>query len=209
MEQATVRVVLSTASMLAHGLELLLKTQQDTELHVLSADEGRDPMTIARLEPDVVVMDLRGPADADVMRRLRTEYPDIAVVAVCAEDQQIHDALRSDAAAVVTESDPPRALASSVVCVAAGVRVFSPRAWQRIPVPPPDLIDRVARLDEDARRLLASLATGASYAELAAQERVSERTLKRRVARLQRELSVRSRVELAAIAGACGIAPLR
>jgi DNA-binding NarL/FixJ family response regulator len=100
-------VVADDQSAVREGLVTLLTTMPDVEV-VGSAGDGEAAVAlVARLTPDVVLMDLRMPRTdgIEATRRVRDRHPSTQVVVLTtyADDESILDALRAGAIGYLTK----------------------------------------------------------------------------------------------------------
>jgi DNA-binding NarL/FixJ family response regulator len=117
------------------------------------------------------------------------------------------EALRAGAAGFLPKTATPEALVLPLLAVLDG--------WSVVPEPllrqlladaaPAQGQGIAARLTSEDRRLWRLVAAGTSTVDIATTLHVSERTVKRLVAGLLRQLKVASRVEAAALAGRVGL----
>ncbi|MBL7253173.1 response regulator [Paractinoplanes lichenicola] len=160
-----------------------------------------------RLEPDVVVMDVRMPGidGIEATRRLAgAEVPrpvKVLVVTTFNIDEYVYRALRAGASGFLLKDAPPAQLLHGIRTVAAGAALLAPEVTRQ-------LIGRYAtriRAADDvpgdlpltARELevLRLIATGLSNAEIAETLVISHETVKTYVSRILTKLGLRDRVQ--------------
>jgi DNA-binding NarL/FixJ family response regulator len=202
-----IRVLLADdQDMVRAGFRLILSTERDIEV-VGEATDGEEAVAAARrLQPDVVLMDIRMPRldGISATRRLLTGSPFLTRVVVLTTfdvDSYVYDALRAGASGFLLKNAPPEDLVHAIRVVADGAALLDPAVTRRVieefartpapQAPPPD----VKRLTERELEVLHLLARGLSNAEIASSLFVSEATVKTHVARLLDKLGLRDRVQ--------------
>ena len=183
------------------GLRALLEA--DAELEVV-ADVGSGDEALQALDrlvttgegvPDLVLMDLNlgdGSGGIETTRRLRTQHPDVQVLAVTTFDAEadVVGALEAGASGYVLKDAPTEALLDAVREAAAGRSVLSPEVQQL-------LVRRMAEprtaLSPRETEILEVLATGATNREAAKRLFISESTVKTHLVHLYEKLGVESR----------------
>jgi DNA-binding NarL/FixJ family response regulator len=156
-----------------------------------------------RLEPDVVLMDVRMPDMDGIQATRRMPKQKVLILTTFGLDEYIIEALRAGASGFLLKDAPVDELLSAVRAVAAGDAQLSPAVTKR-------LLDQVARrlpaaVDHDDARLqeltareqdvLRLLAVGMSNAEIGEALIVSEATVKTHVSAVLSKLGLRDRVQ--------------
>jgi DNA-binding NarL/FixJ family response regulator len=171
------------------------------------AVDGREAIElVARLCPDVVLMDIRMPAvdGIEATRRLVRAHPavKILVLTTYGADEYVYEALRAGAAGFMLKMDSPPRLVDAVRVVAGGEALLTPEITRRLidryvtgepphrPAPP-----GLAELTEREREVLNQIARGLSNAEIARELYVGEGTVKTHVVRILAKLGLRDRVQ--------------
>jgi DNA-binding NarL/FixJ family response regulator len=166
---------------------------------------------IARLEPDVVLLDvhLPGGGGQDVVSDITGTHPRVRFLALSASDapEDVIAVIRAGARGYVTKTISGAELADAVRRVAGGDAVFSPRlagfvldafAGETPPpagtgAPEPDELDQLTPRE---REVLRHIARGYMYKEVAAQLHISVKTVEAHVSAVLRKLQLSSRHEL-------------
>jgi DNA-binding NarL/FixJ family response regulator len=156
-----------------------------------------------RLDPDVVLMDVRMPDMDGIEATRRMPKQKILILTTFGLDEYIIEALRAGASGFLLKDAPVEDLLSAVRAVAAGDAQLSPAVTKR-------LLDQVARrlpaaVDHDdalleeltarERDVLRLLAVGMSNAEIGEALVVSEATVKTHVSSVLGKLGLRDRVQ--------------
>ncbi len=218
----TVRVLLvDDQRVVRDGLTLLLGLLPGIEC-VGSAEDGEQALdAVARLQPDVVLMDLRMPRmdGIEATRRIRAEHPSVAVLALTtyADDESVVGALRAGARGYLTKDAGAEDIARAVAAVASGQMVLDPAAQARVvanidersPASESTASRAGVLPDELTRReaeILGLIADGLSNAEIARRLFVSEATVKTHINHIFAKTGARDRAQAVAYAYRAGLA---
>jgi DNA-binding NarL/FixJ family response regulator len=196
------------------GFRMILRSDPGLEV-VGEAGDGVEALAEAkRLNPDVVLMDVRMPKldGIEATRRLMRlpDPPRVLVLTTFDLDEYVFAALRAGASGFLLKDAPEEQLLAAVRVAADGGALFSPAVTRRLierfvalgdPAPPPGLEDLTAREVE----VLRLLARGHSNAEIAGQLVVSEHTVKTHVARVLGKLGLRDRTQAVVAAYESGL----
>ncbi len=188
------------------GLRTYLSTRPGLEVVGEAADGKEAVAKAARLQPDVVLLDLVMPrgGGVDVIRRLRAagERPRVVVLTSFAGDDQVVEAVRAGAAGYLLKDVPPGELEAAIRLVHQGGVKLDPSVVGSLMAevagasPPRGLDELTAR----ERQVLTLLAEGRSNRELAAQLYVSEKTVKTHVSSILAKLRLTDRTQAALFA---------
>ncbi|MFF0310255.1 response regulator [Streptosporangium sp. NPDC004379] len=191
------------------GLRMILEAAGDIVV-VGEARGGDEAVTaVARLRPEVVLMDVRMPGTDGLTAAARVlaapGAPKVVMLTTFDLDEYVHEALRLGAVGFLLKDTPPRELAAAVRTVAAGQAMLSPTVTKRLIT---SFVDRAPSRAETARDRLASLtareedviralARGLSNAEIGRELRLAEATVKAHVSRVLAKLGLTNRVQAA------------
>ncbi|WP_460302326.1 response regulator [Actinocorallia aurea] len=199
-----IRILVADDHALARsGLAAMLGVQPDMEIAGEAADGLQAVAETRRLEPDVVLMDIRMPGldGIEATRRIRAAgavKPAVLVLTTFDLDRYVYEALRAGASGFLLKDAPPGQLAEAVRTVAAGQSLLAPavtrRLIERFLSVPPSGGDGLTPLTEREREVLTLLARGASNAEIAGGLHLSEATVKTHVSRILAKTGLRDRV---------------
>ena len=182
------------------GVRAFLQLQPGIEV-VGEADGGETALAVAaKLEPDVILMDLLMP-DGDgitALRELRQAQPAAKVLVLSSyiDDAQVFGAIQAGAAGYQLKDIQPDALADAIRDVNAGRPSLHPEAQAR-------LMHRTegraagSSLTPRERDVLRLLAEGFANKEIAARLVVSEKTVKTHVSSILGKLGVQDRTQAA------------
>jgi DNA-binding NarL/FixJ family response regulator len=220
-EPAPTRILLvDDQPMLRMGYRMILDAQPDLNV-VGEADNGLEAIELTnRLEPDVVLMDVRMPHldGVQATERIVASGSDsrIIILTTFDLDEYAYGALRAGASGFLLKDAPPPDMLSAIRAVATGDAVVAPSVTRRLlsqfarhlPAPdqladPPD--SRLETLTPRERELLIEVARGLSNAEIADRLVVSEATVKTHVGRILSKLGLRDRVQIVVFAYETGL----
>ena len=212
----TLRLLLvDDQAMVRAGFRMILEAEPDLRVIGEAADGSDAVAAAARLQPDVVLMDIQMPRTDGIeatRRIIAAAAPTRVIILTTFErDEYIFAALRTGASGFLLKNAPPEELIHAVRVVAGGDALLAPSVTRRIiedytgrdPVHPPSA--DLDRLTDREREVLILLATGKSNAELAATLIVGEGTIKTHVSNVLSKLGLRDRVQAVVYAYETGI----
>ena len=187
------------------GLRMLCEHSPDLEV-VGEAENGHEAVRlVARLAPDVVLMDLRMPGVDGITAtaRISAAHPAVRVLVLTTfdDDEHLYPALSAGAQGFLGKDAPPGDLLDAVRRTAAGESPFSQEVLRRL-VSTAVEAHRPARdtgvgLTPRERDVLALVADGLSNAEIADRLHVAVTTVKTHVTSLMTKTGADNRVRLA------------
>jgi DNA-binding NarL/FixJ family response regulator len=213
-----VKVVLADDQELVRtGFRMILRAEPDLEVVGEAADGDDAVALVARLRPDVVLMDIRMPrldglaATRKILAQPATRTR-VLILTTFDEDAYVFEALRAGASGFLLKTVPADQLVAGVREVAAGEALLAPAITRRLierfaealepdPTPPPGYDELTAR----EREVFLLLARGLSNAEIAAELVVESSTVKTHVAAVLSKLGVRDRVGAVVVAYESGL----
>jgi DNA-binding NarL/FixJ family response regulator len=212
-----IRVLIADDQALVRGgFHSILAGQDDIEVVGETADGNETVELVERLQPDVVLMDIRMPGidGLEATRRIvaRGIATRVLVLTTFDVDDYVYEAMKAGASGFLLKTAPPRQLADAVRTVAAGDALLAPSITRRLVEqfvrrPPPGTTVPVAleELTERERGVLRLLARAFSNAEIAAELVVSEATVKSHVNRILTKLNLRDRAQAIVLAYETGL----
>jgi DNA-binding NarL/FixJ family response regulator len=227
-------LIVDDHAMLRAGFRTILGTQSDIEV-VGEAGTGAEAVTAAaRLQPDVITMDVQMP-DMDGVEATRRIVADpeitasVAIVTTFDRDDYLFQALEAGAGGFLLKNAGPEELITAVRALAAGDGILAPEVTRRVlarfaasaapggaprstgvsePVGGPSLSEPPLSepLTEREGEVLALMADARSNAEIANALFIGEATVKTHVSRVLQKLGARDRVQAVVIAHRHGLA---
>ncbi|WP_269856302.1 response regulator transcription factor [Streptomyces sp. RPT161] len=212
------RVVLADDQVLVRaGFRALLDAQPDIEVVGEAADGQEALRQVARLKPDVVLMDIRMPVlDGLAATRRITGDPaltDVKVVILTTFelDEYVFEAIRSGATGFLVKDTEPDELLRAVQAAVAGDALLSPGVTRRLIAEfaarskEPAAAEGMEQLTEREREVMALVGIGLSNDEIARRLVVSPLTAKTHVSRAMVKLGARDRAQLVVLAYESGL----
>ncbi|MEV3981987.1 response regulator transcription factor [Nonomuraea sp. NPDC049758] len=202
-------LVVDDEALVRSGLRMILEAAGEIVVVGEAADGDGAVAAVARLRPEVVLMDVRMPGTDGLTAAARIlaapDAPKLIMLTTFDLDEYVHEALRLGAVGFLLKDTPPRDLAAAVRTVAAGQAMLSPTVTKRLIG---SFVDRAPSRAESARRRLAALtareedviravARGLSNAEIGRELRLTEATVKAHVSRVLSKLALANRVQAA------------
>jgi DNA-binding NarL/FixJ family response regulator len=203
----TIRVVVADDQMLVRGgFRMILDARDDIEVVGEAGDGDEAVRIVTRLEPDVVLMDVRMPGvdGLEATRRLVDggSGSRIVILTTFDVDEYVFAALRAGASGFMLKDVRPDELVEGVRVVARGDALLAPSVTRRLldrfvgALPNPDDAPPAPDvLTEREVEVLALVAGALSNTEIAERLYVSEPTVKTHVSSLLRKLGLRDRVQ--------------
>ena len=215
----SVRILIADDQALVRaGFRMILDAEED--LAVLGeASDGLEAVAMAgRLEPDVVLMDIRMPELDGIQATRRIieaagERP-VRVLMLTTFDlnEYVYEALRAGASGFLLKDVPPEQLVAGIRVISEGEALLAPSITKRLiqefaaagpaQVEPPRGLDELTSRELEVFKLLAR---GLSNAEIAKALFVSETTVKTHVAHVLMKLELRDRVQAVVLAYETGL----
>ena len=211
----TIRVLLADdEALLRGGISMILGAQPDIDVVGEAADGAEAVEQARRLNPDVVLMDIRMPGmdGLEATRRLMLNgAPKVVVLTTFDLDEYVYEAMRAGAVGFLLKTAPPAELAGAVRAAVRGDALLAPEVTRRLldefargPAPGA-LPSRLEELTEREREVLLHIGRGLSNGEIASTLIVSEATVKTHVNRIFAKLGLRDRVQAVVLAYETGL----
>ena len=214
-----IRVLLvDDQALFREGLQTLLSVHKDIEV-VGQACNGREAVEVAaRVEPDVVLMDVRMPVLDGVRAThlLKKARPGCKVIVLTTfdDDEFIFDALRVGAVGYLLKDVASAQLVEAIRAAARGESILEPSVAAKViaefsrvssMVQSAQMEGLVEPLTEREGEILSLIAQGASNKEIASQLYIAEGTVKNHVTSILGKLGVRDRTQAALKARELGL----
>ena len=199
----TIRVLLvDDQPLLRTGFRMILSAEPDLQIVGEAPDGAAGVEAARRLNPDVVLMDIRMPGmDGIAATRLLAgpgvEDPvKVLILTTFGLDEYVVEALRAGASGFLLKDAPPEDLVDAIRIIAGGEALLAPSVTRR-------LLDTVAsRLPPAHENSIPALAELTDRAEKLV---VGETTIKTHVSRVLAKLDLRDRVQAVILAYETGL----
>jgi DNA-binding NarL/FixJ family response regulator len=217
-EEHSIRVVVADDQDLARdGLRTILQAAPGIEVVGEAADGEQAVAVSARLQPDVLLMDIRMPImdGLEATRRVTAageNAPRVLVITTFDLDQHVYAALRAGSSGFVLKNIPREDLVAAVRVVANGEALITPSVTRRLieefarrTGPDPQQSALLDRLTARELEVLELVAKACSNAEIADRLVVAQRTVKTHVSSVLMKLNLRDRVQAVVFAYESGL----
>lgn len=198
------------------GLQTILSADEELEV-VGTAHNGEEALAmVAKLEPDLVLMDLKMPEMDGVLatRKITDEHPDIYVLVLTTydDDEWIFDAIRSGAAGYLLKDTPPGELIKSIKGTLQGKSFIDPQVAGKLLAEYAENFGKSQppthyTFTERERDILTLLSQGLSNSEIAEKLFLAEGTVRNYTSVLLKKLGVADRTQAAILAIRYGLVP--
>jgi len=197
------------------GFRVVLDAEPDLEVVGEAADGTAALEASAKLEPEVVLMDIRMPNldGIEATRRIAAGNgsPRVLILTTFDLDDYVYEALRAGASGFLLKDARAEELVHAILTVAAGDALLSPTITRRLIEsytrrPPPSTQPApLAELTPRELEVLRLVARGLSNADIARQLVVSDATVKTHVARIFSKLDLHDRAQAVVVAYESGL----
>lgn len=202
-DSAVTALIVDDQELVRSGLSLILRARHGIVVVGECSDGDEVLDAVARLQPDVVVMDLRMKRVGGIeATRLLTESggPPVLALTTFNDDELLSSVLRSGAAGFVLKDSPAEELIRAVRSVGSGNGYLDPAVTARVlstyrstaaaPAVPDVSLDELTPREKDVLTLIAK---GHTNAEIADKLFISGLTVKTHIGRIFTKLGLRDR----------------
>jgi DNA-binding NarL/FixJ family response regulator len=209
-------LIVDDQDLVREGLRMLLEAEPDMSV-AGEAGDGNQALTQARrLDPDVILMDVRMPGMNGIEATTRLVQAGsrarILMLTTFNVDEYVYRALKAGANGFLLKDASREQLTGAVRAAAAGDTLLAPAITRRLiedfchgPAPGAAASTTAGRLSERELGVVRLVAQGLSNIEIAGKLYLSEATVKSHVARILAKLGLRDRVQVAVLAYENGI----
>jgi len=197
-------LIVDDHEIIRRGLSALLKTNTDFELIGEAANGLQALEQCARLQPDIILMDIRMPHmdGLQATQRIRADYPNIRVIILTGSDDPrvVTSAMQAGAIGYLEKDISSEHLATAIRAAYQGNRTLSPAATQALVSAATEPPEPIYDLTEREADVLALMVKGLTNPEIARQLSVSRSTVKYHISAILAKLGVVNRSEAVAFA---------
>ena len=212
-------LIVDDQRLIRRGLAVILADAAFIEI-IGEADNGKDAITqVERLQPDVVLMDIRMPgmdgvaATAEICRR----FPTVRVLVLTSDDGDafVARAMGYGAAGYLMKDTPTEELLQAIALVHKGYTHLGPGLGQKLAAqlalnspPPPETSPATSPCGEKdwqhltprEREIATLIGSGLNNDEIAGQLCISKSTVKNHITKILQRLNLRDRTQVAILA---------
>ncbi len=203
-------MIVDDHAIVRRGLKAVLQERREI---VVVGEAGNVAEAISeadRLEPDVIVMDLRLPdgSGVEACREIRSRHPEASVLILTsfADEDALFSAVLAGASGYVLKDLDPHAVQDAVITISTGGSLLDPQMATRVlerlrrgeAHHPAD--DGFATLTPQEKRILEMIGDGLTNREIAGKLSLSEKTVKNYVSQVYSKLHVERRSQAATLA---------
>jgi DNA-binding NarL/FixJ family response regulator len=187
------------------GLRALLDDGEEFVIVGEAANGGEACDAVRRLQPDIVLMDLKMPgmAASDAIRVIRASWPNVKVIALTsyAEDGQVREIMTAGAAGYILKDVTKSDFITALRTVASGQTWLHPLAQRSLVEQLRNRqADPIALLTQRERSVLDLIARGMSNRQIGDQLHLTEGTVKGYVSTILAKLKLEDRTQAALFA---------
>lgn len=193
-------MVVDDQTLFRSGLVRLLEMDERVEVVGQAADGRQALEMVAKLQPNIVLMDIKMPNvdGVEATARITEEHPDVKVLILTTFDADNHfiQALKSGASGYVLKDSEPDAIISSILAVLSGERVMATAVANRVldmltgAVTPKEFYDGLTPREIEILKLVA---TGMANKQIAYKLQISEKTVRNHVSNMYEKLGIYDR----------------
>ncbi len=193
-------LIVDDQTLFRSGLARLLATQPGLQVVGEAGDGAEAVQLVQRLDPDVVLMDIRMPEvdGIEATRRIVRARPDVRVLVLTSfhTDAYVLDALRSGASGYVLKDSTIEAISSSIQAVIGSERVVSGPIAQRMVgmltggLPAREFYDGLTAREVEVLKMIAS---GMPNKRIAYKLGISEKTVRNHISHIYEKLEIYDR----------------
>jgi len=217
-------VVVDDQALVRSGFSMILGVEPDLEVVGEASDGAAAVEVVARLTPDVVLMDVQMPGTDGIEATREIVARDLAKVIILTtfdRDDYLVDALRAGASGFLLKNAEPEKLVDAVRVVGNGHALLAPEVTRRViermtagdthtpenrsPATQPATPHQLDLLTNREREVLVLIGKGLSNGEIATELFVGEATVKTHVSNVFAKLHLRDRVQAVVLAHELGL----
>lgn len=211
-------LIVDDQAMVRQGFGALLNAQDGIEVVGDAANGADAPEAVRRLQPDIVLMDVRMPkvdgleATRRILKAPGLRHPRVIMLTTFDLDDYVYEALRAGASGFLLKDAPADELVHAVRVVASGDALLAPSVTKTLiadyakrPASDRPHPARLRELTPRETEVLKLIARGMSNGEIADSLVLAEQTVKTHVGRILSKLDLRDRAQAVVLAYETGL----
>ena len=209
-------LIVDDQDLVREGLRMLVEAEPDLRVTGEAGDGSQALAQARRLDPDVILMDVRMPGLDGIQATARLAQggsrAKILMLTTFNLDEYVYHAMNAGASGFLLKDATREQLAGAIRAACAGETLLAPAITRRLiedfchgPAPGAPADSAAGGLSVRERQVVKLVATGLSNAEIASRLYLSEATIKSHIARVLARLGLRDRVQIAVYAYEHGI----
>jgi DNA-binding NarL/FixJ family response regulator len=193
-------LIVDDQTLFRSGLAKLLESDERIEVTGQASDGEEAVQMASRLQPDVVLMDLKMPKldGVEATRKITAEHPGTRVLILTTFDAENHfiQALKAGARGYVLKDSEPDAIVSAILAVVSGESVMATPVADKVlemltgNVTPKEFYDGLTPREIEILKLLAA---GMANKQIAYKLKISEKTVRNHVSNTYEKLGIYDR----------------
>lgn len=208
-------LVVDDQALVRSGFRMILEAEGGFRVVGEAADGEAAIVEARRLQPDVILMDVRMPnldGIAATRRMVESGLGKVLILTTFDLDEYLFESVRAGASGFLLKDVPPGDLANAIRVVARGDGLIEPRMTRKLLQefgrrrPATAHPDPVELLTARELEVFKELAKGLSNSEIAEALFISETTVKSHVAHILTKLGLRDRIQVVVLAHETGLA---
>jgi DNA-binding NarL/FixJ family response regulator len=209
-------LIVDDQALVRDGFRMILELDVQIEVVGEAADGKAAMAAVAKVRPDLVLMDIRMPGldGLETTRRLMLQPnpPKVLVLTTYDADEYVYDAMKAGASGFLLKDVQKGQLVRAVHTVAAGDSLLDSNVTRRLIERflgerrvAPDVETMLRQLSAREMEVLKLIAAGLTNAEIAQRLVLGQSTVKTHVARILAKLQLRDRVQAVVLAYESGL----
>jgi DNA-binding NarL/FixJ family response regulator len=200
-------VVVDDHEVVRQGLVALLDRKPTFQVVGEAGTVAEAIAEVGRLQPDLVVMDVRLPdgSGVEACREIRAEHPETRVIMLTSypDEEAVLSAIVAGASGYLLKQTRGRDLVAALEAVGRGESLLDPGVTERVlerirRIATGEQPDELAGLTPQERKILMLVAEGKTNKEIAAEVFLSDKTVKNYVSSILSKLNLERRAQAAA-----------
>jgi two-component system, NarL family, response regulator DevR len=200
-------LVVDDHEVVRQGLVALLDRREEFQVVGEAGSVAEAIESARRLEPDLVIMDVRLPdgSGVEATREIRSERPSTRVVILTSypDEDAVLSAIVAGAAGYLLKQIRARDLVSALQAVGRGESLLDPAVTEKVlervrRIASGSYTDELSQLTQQEQKILALVAEGKTNKEIAGEVFLSDKTVKNYVSSILSKLNLERRAQAAA-----------